>query len=489
ALMILFYDPFSLEEASFQLSFAAVAAIMLIVPPLLRRFGSNDPELSRASRLRLWLIGAVAVTVAATIGTMPLLLYHFHRIATVSVAANLIIEPLICLWAMVLGLIALPLLPVSLTAADLLLHAGGWALIAAAAVASYVSSLPFSSIWLPSPAPWLMILYYLILAIWLAPPATAFGRRPLIGVAFVCCLLSFFLPLTPLSDRFKDQDRISVLDVGHGNGVLVELRDGRKILIDGGSRSSPGFDCGTALLAPYLWHRGIAHLDDIIISHADADHYNGVPAVLKRFTVDRLWLPYLDCSKPGYTHLCRLARQHGVTLLFPKGGVFIEGEGYRFIAAGTAIGAPAERRWITASDATEDDNGLVVLLQTPLFSMLFPGDIGRARERELLASHASLQAELMVASHHGSATSNSPAFLTAVSPKQLIVSSGDRDGSLFPSESLRSFVHRHRTTLLTTVEHGTLVIVGTDDGYRIHSFKDGRWTMGEPDSGLWITPR
>jgi competence protein ComEC len=489
ALVILLYDPFSLEEASFQLSFAAVAAIMLIVPPLLRRFGSNSPELSRVRRLRLWLLGAVAVTVAATIGTMPLLLYHFNRIATVSVAANLIIEPLICLWAMVLGFIALPLLSVSLTAADLLLHAGSWALIAAVAVASYVSSLPFSSMWLPSPSPWLMVCYYIVLVIWLAPPVGTFAWRTLAGGAFVCCLLTFFLPLTPLADRFRDQDRISILAVGHGNGMLVELRDGRNVLIDGGSRNSPGFDCGTALIAPYLWHRGIAHLDDVIISHADADHYNGIPAVLKRFTVDRLWLPYLDSSKPGYAQLCRLARQHEVTLLFPEGGTFIEGEGYRFIAAGTAIGAPTVRRWITAGDATEDDNGLVVLLQTPRFSMLFPGDIGKARERELLAAQVPLQAELMVASHHGSATSNSPAFLAAVSPKQLIVSSGDRAGKLFPSESLRSFVRKHDTTLLTTVDHGTLIVTGTDDGYRIESFKDGQWTICEPGNGVPITPR
>ncbi len=490
ALVILLYDPLSLEEASFQLSFSAVAAIMLIVPPLLQRQGGHERQLSGVERVRWWLLGGVAVTVAATIGTMPLLLYHFNRITTVSVVANLIIEPLVCLWAMVFGFLALPLLFVSLPAADLLLQIGSWALIAAVAVAAFFSSQQFSSIWLPSPAPWAMALYFTVLVIWLAPVPGSLGRhRPLAGIAFFCCLLIFFLPLTPMAKRFREQDRVSVLDVGHGNGILIELRDGRNVLVDGGSRSSPGFDCGAALIAPYLWHRGIAKLDDIIISHADADHYNGIPTVLKRFAVDRLWLPYLDGDKPGFAQLCQLAAEHDVTIMFPDGGTFIEGEGYQLIAIGTATGAPAARHWIHAGDATEDDNGLVVLLKTARVSILFPGDIGRARERELLATRESLRAELMLAAHHGSQTSNSPDFLAAVAPKHLIVSSGDRRGGLFPSTSLRTFVQQHDTMLLTTVDHGTIVIDTTEDGYRIQSYKNGRWTVAGLGSGGGITPR
>lgn len=490
ALVILLYDPLSLEDASFQLSFSAVAAIMLIVPPLMQRFGTKQRQLAGVNRLRWWLLGAVAVTVAATIGTMPLLLYHFNRVTTVSIAANLIIEPLVCLWAMVFGFLALPLLAVSLPAADLLLHVGSWALVAAVAVASFFSSLQFSSIWLPAPALLAMILYYTSLALWFAPSPGTSGRfRLLAGFAFFCCLASFFLPLTPFADRLKGQDRITVLDVGHGNGVLVELRDGRNVLIDGGSRSSPGFDCGIALISPYLWHRNIARLDDIIISHADADHYNGMYAVLDRFAVDRLWLPYLDAGKPGYDQLCRLAEKRGVTVMFPDGGTFIEGKGYRFNAVGSASGTPAKRRWISSGEATEDDNGLVVLLQTPRFAMLFPGDIGTARERELLAARESLQADLMIAAHHGSATSNSPDFLAAVAPKQLIVSSGDRNRGLFPAQSLRDFAQQHETTLLTTVDHGTIVIETVEDGYRIRSFKDGRWLIDGLGNDGPITPR
>ncbi|MCB2214877.1 MAG: DNA internalization-related competence protein ComEC/Rec2 [Desulfobulbaceae bacterium] len=489
-LAVLFYDPLSLEDASFQLSFSAVAAIMLLVPQLLQRLGAPARESSVIGRLLWWLLGAVAVTIAATIGTMPFLLYHFNRISTVSIAANLIIEPLVCLWAMVFGFLALPLQVVSLPAADLLLHIGSWALVAAVAAARFFSSIPFSSLWLPSPTPWIMALYFTFLVIWLAPPPGTLGRRrPLLGLLFCCCLLGLFWPLTPLANSFREQDRITILDVGHGNGVLIELCDGRNVLIDGGSRNSPDFDCGAALIAPYLWHRGIARLDDIIISHADADHYNGIPALLDRFAVDRLWLPYLDAGKPGYAELCRMAGQREVAIMFPDSGTFIENQGYRFIAVGTATGAPAVRRWVDTDNATEDDNGLVVLLQTPRLSMLFPGDIGTVREQELLTAREPIRAQLMLASHHGSVTSNSPVFLAAVAPSHLIVSSGDRAGALFPSQSLRSFAQQNDTTLLTTVDHGTIVIAATTDGYRVQAFKNGQWTFSGSGQDGAITPR
>jgi competence protein ComEC len=95
----------------------------------------------------------------------------------------------------------------------------------------------------------------------------------------------------------------------------------------------------------------------------------------------------------------------------------------------------------------------------------------------------------MLASHHGSATSNSPAFLAAVAPRHLIVSSGDRTGGLFPSQSLRSVAQQNDTTLFTTVDHGTVVISVTTDGYRVQTFKNGQWTFSVSDKDGAITPR
>lgn len=483
ALVILLFDPLALESASFQLSFAAVAAIMLVVPPLFRQLETSfAPTTNRWSRLRWWFLGAVAVTISATLGTAPLLLHHFNRISTVTIAANLVVEPLICLWTMPFGFLALPLLPISATLAELLLQTGALALAAAVAASSFFAGFSYSTIWLPAPPIWSMVLYYLALAGLFSPAAGPVVRCPA-AAALAICLITFFLPLTGITEMLRKHDSVSVLDVGHGSAALVELSDGRTLLIDGGCRSSPGFDCGAAIISPYLWHRGIARLDDIVISHADADHYNGIPIILKRFAAKRLWLPYLDDTKRGYAELCQLARKLDVRIHFPSGGVFLEGEGYRLSALGRADGPPEARTWIDTDDATEDDNGLVVLLQTSRFSVLLPGDIGTARERELLMAGESLQADILLAAHHGSATSNSPAFLAGVAPRYLVVSSGDRSRGLFPSAAVRAYAEQNDTTLLTTADHGTIVASGTSDGYRIQTFQGGRWLTGEVETG------
>lgn len=480
ALTILLIDPFALISPSFQLSFAAVVSIILITPRFLQiPPQTQSPQTKQPLPWRRWLFGLIVVSVAASLGTAPLLLYHFNRLSTVTVAANLVAEPLICLWAMVFGFLAVPILPLFPEPAAILLHIGAWALSATVAASSFFSNRALSTIWLPSPPIGVVLLYLAALAM-VAAPGIRPVRRWAAACVIGCCLVVMVEPLTGLSASFRKQDLVSVIDVGHGSAVLAELRGGKNILFDGGCRSSPGFDCGASIIAPYLWRRGVARLDDVVVSHADADHYNGIPALLHRFGADRLWLPYLDESKIGFARLCRMAEEMGVELRFPNGGPFLQEAGYRLSALGAAHGPPEKRRWHTAPEATEDDNSLVVLLETSGFSMILPGDIGTSRERHLVKSSRLLGANILLAAHHGSSTSNSPEFLTRVNPDHLIVSTGDRRGALFPSTALRELVDKHQIRLLTTEEHGTIRIVGTSTGYRIDSYRAGSWSPKSP---------
>ncbi len=484
ALFILLFAPLTLMSASFQLSFAAVGGIVLIATPVWRRFETTTPSTpSRRRTVYRWLLTGVAVSGAATIATAPLLLYHFNRLATTGIAANLVVEPLVCFWAMPFGFVALAVLPIAPQLADFCLQAGTGALSAALHVSMFFSELRWSTVWLPAPPIWAIACYYgSLLLLFAGPPRPRRTGTALLLLSV--CLMSFFHPLTGIMDTFRSNDRISFIDVGHGSSVLIELTDGRTLLADSGCRSSPGFDCGAAIIAPYLWHRRIARVDDIIVSHADADHYNGIPALLSRFRVRRLWLPYLDEHKQGYDELCRLAKERGVELHFPEGGQFIETTHHRLMVLGAATGPPQQRMWSRAPAATEDDNGLVISMQTPTFSVLLPGDIGVAREQELLAAGEQVQADILLSPHHGSATSNSAAFLAAVAPRYLIVSTGDRTRGLFPSAELRSYAEATGITLLTTADNGTIVVTGTADGYRVDTFRQltGRDRAGQTEA-------
>ena len=119
--------------------------------------------------------------------------------------------------------------------------------------------------------------------------------------------------------------------------------------------------------------------------------------------------------------------------------------------------------------ASEDDRGLVLRLTSGETSILFPGDIGVERELELVNKEVQLYSTILLSPHHGSATSNSPEFLAAVSPDWLIISNGDSQSRLFPAQKILDAAEKMGIPILSTAEDGTIVIKidGGGEGYRL----------------------
>ncbi len=375
ALLLLVLDPLTLESASFQLSFTAVASIIMFAPAILSWFqaqkdGRASEKQPLVANLIRWLWGAVSITISATLGTFPLLLYHFNRFSLVTIPANLVIEPLICLWALPFGFLALPFLAISPSLATFLLQIGMVGLSFSEKTATALSALPRSTLWLPDPPLWLITTYYASLVLlFLSGRNRRFTRPALIGM--LVCLFLFLYPLTGLTGMFRQKNRVTFIDIGHGSASLIELAGGRNILIDGGGKTAPGFDCGEQILAPFLWRLNIARLDDIIITHEDADHYNGIPSLISRFRPKRIWLSSLTATKPGFRHLCLMAEKAAIDLAVPGKEIIISEQGSQLSVLSSARHNLSEG-W---NALHEDDNGLVIRLDTPSFSVLFPGDI------------------------------------------------------------------------------------------------------------------
>jgi competence protein ComEC len=183
ALLILIWQPGAIFTASFQLSFSAVIAIALIYP-LLYRFlfpethttpsrcvkpGSKvkTPQSSIIHKIPetflKWVLAGVALTAAAMLGTFPLLLFHFNRFSLVAPFTNLLVEPLICFWSLIIGLIASLCIPLFPALAKVLFATGSVGLIVAERICAFFSSLSYASLWLPTPSPVEIILTYLFL--------------------------------------------------------------------------------------------------------------------------------------------------------------------------------------------------------------------------------------------------------------------------------------------------------------------------------------
>jgi competence protein ComEC len=468
---ILVFDPLALESPSFQLSFAAVASIILFSPIIFSWLQSGGHEESGSiqtilQKLFRWTWAAISVTIGATLGTFPLLLYHFNRFSLVTIPANLIVEPLICLWALPLGFLALPFLAIGSPVAGILLQTGFVGLSLAAKTASFFASIPASTLWLPDPPIWLIATYYVTLILLFLSIRTAHYIRSALTAA-IGCLLLFLAPLTGINGMLRQEDRVTFIDIGHGSASLIELRGGRTILIDGGGKSAPVFNKGERILAPFLWHRGIARIDDIIITHADADHYNGIPPLFSRFKPQRIWIPALDIPKRGFEELCRQAKNAGISLRVPKQKNIISEGGSQLIM----LGSPRPRGQKKEDSWFEDDNGLIVKLNSTTFSVLFPGDITREKEQELVIADEPLKVDILLSPHHGSSTSNSAEFLSATQPDYMVVSTGETSPTLFPSPETVKRAEQNRIRVLTTATDGSITVSGTSNGYSIRGYR------------------
>lgn len=489
ALLILLLDPLAVESAGFQLSFAAVASIILMAPPLrwllvkiiFARTGTIEKVLKPIFTL-------LAVAVAASVGTLPLMLVHFNRASMVGVIANLLIEPLICFFSLPLGFFSVLLMYPAPSIAGLVLGIGSAGLDLSVDIAAFLSSPNFTQIWLPAPEASFCFLYYLSLGLILI--AHHCPKRASLGVAgFLAALMIFHLPLSGMSRTSLPTTQVSVLDVGHGSANVLELQNGRIVLIDAGAKSRPGYDCGSRIIAPFLWSRKIAKVDDIFLTHDDADHYSGLASVIERFSPDRLWIPSEKSSKKGFEELLAYARKYGVKIVSPKPGIVIQTDNETISVLGSYSIPLNNQNTRTDYHAAADDNGLVVKLSVAQTTILFPGDITANREHRLVADTEKIDSDILLSPHHGSSTSNSDEFLAAVDPDIIIFSNGRNPRGLFPSRETLARTRLLGIEPLETARHGTIVITigaggnGADGAppYRINTYSitaQTYWSLG-----------
>jgi len=474
AFLILTFSPLQLFTASFQLSFAAVAAILFTLPVLkgllINRtdYGSDQTVIRRTAN---WLLAGLLVSTVATLATTPLSLCYFNRISLIGPITNLLLEPLICLWSLSNGVIAIPFLFFSPEVGDFFLNLGSYGLALALQSVCFFSSLPVSDLRLPTPPLWHISLYYLffILLVFQA------GRKRWLtsGALGVCCAVvsvSIYNPETFSITQSSRPFALSFLDVGQGSSTFIEYPSGYRILIDGGGSSYLATTTvGERVIAPYLWQRGISHIDEIIVTHPDADHYNGLPFVADHFTPSAVWLNTLVSQNPFFKQFQEHMEARGTKSQLATDGITLRKcpEALHCIANSS--------RW-SESGVNQDsrrggNNGLILQACAYNLCLLLPGDISRQTERILVEKKTSLHSTFLLSPHHGSATSNSEQFLRAVQPEYMIVSAGKNKPSTFPHPGLSSLCDLNDIKILQTARYGTIEIVASLRGYSIYGYR------------------
>jgi competence protein ComEC len=482
ALLLLAVNPALLFTASFQLTFTAVAAIALFAPSV-AKFIEHHPtkDLSLPVRawqgLKKWGLASLFISVIASLGTAPILACQFNRVSLVSPLSTLLIEPFLCLWSLMLGLVASLLIGIP-PLSHLLFQLGSPGISVSVATADLCARLPWSSVRIPAPGLAVIIAWYgtmLLFAYWrrLSRRQITFG-----GVALLGILAFNFFP----AGESHNKTRLTVLDVGQGSAMIIELPNHEAILIDGGRMQSPtrtGFDVGENLIAPFLWHQKIRRLSAIVCTHPDADHYNGIPFLLRQFKPRTLWINGYDSEEKGYKTMLALAEELGIEIKIPAPGMILSqgkdatltaltgGQGSKI----TAAGLPGTEGPETPSPGTNNNESLVLRLKYGQTSFLLPSDIELEAEQALLRAHADLKTDVLVAPHHGSATSSSEGFVAATSPRYVAISAGQNQSGHFPAPETVARYQKLGSTILNTAEKGCLTFRSDGREIRVDTFR------------------
>jgi len=471
ALLILLWNPASLYSISFQLSFAAVSAIAFFFPrikPYLLTSSATPQSFNFGIRLKRWVLASLAISLAAMIGTAPLLLYYFNRISLLSPLATLLVAPLLCFWTLPCGLIALLLLPLSPAIAQYVLQAGAAGLTGTRFIIESLSGWGHIEIWLPKPSVAEIICYFLLIV------GASYWRRHRMAafLTIIAAPLLIALPAsTVVQKHLSPRTTVTVLDVGSGNSALLELPKGHTILIDGGGPRSDRFNVGEWIIAPFLWQKKICTLDTLVITQPDARHYNGLSFILKRFKPGTVWVSNVASPEAGYQKLLDEAKDLGLTIRTlpePDGILYRDGDTcLTSIAAGFQSGDPGGNKGPTRGqqhDALPQASAL--RLACGQRSFLIAGDI-----RIFLApgcmAEKQLHADVLLAMQTGRTDSNSDdAFvdelLNVTEPDYVVFSAASRLSRKVAGMKKEKNREAEAPTVFNAADHGTISF--TTDG-------------------------
>ena len=465
AVLLLLLNPSSLFDAGFQLTYVATLSIILFTPPLLKKL----------PRLPLKATELACLSVTAALGVAPLIARNFNRVTLSSLLLNFVAIPLVGL-IMGIGYAFLPFAAVFPAAAGPPAAVLGFLVAVFARISHALDPFPFLSFRVPTPRAWIVFGYFLFLGLTLVRPRFR-GQRVLVGAGF--SLFFFVLVVSPFRPGSPEL-RVTMIDVGQGESLLVEFPGRRTMLIDGGGLAASSFDVGERVVSPVLWRKGIKKVDYLVLTHPHPDHLDGLVAVAGNFRIGEFWEGWPARAEGLYADLLRALPAGVIRRRCGRG--FHRWEGEVSIAVihpeMPAVAALARDLYPRSSTAEVDprakpgapaaagnDSSLVIRIALGRTAFLLTGDVGAATERELLEAGLDLGSAVLKAGHHGSASSTSAAFLAAVQPKAVLVSVGEGNTYGFPSPEVLERCRGAGAGVFRTDIDGTVEI--SADGRRL----------------------
>lgn len=440
SLVMLIYKPIWLLDLGFQLSFGATAGLIWLMPKIKERLDELLPE---------FLSSGIAVTCAAQLATLPILVVNFYTVPIIAVLSNLLLVPVLELTTIftLLGMLLSLGWPYL---GNLIFKIAAWLMEQVIFQAELLAKAPFSNIVVGILPVFCIVIYYIAVFSWLdLGPMLLLSKRE----RKLCIFCSSFIIMgsylwgrcSPMSTS------VYFMDVGQGDGAVVVSPQRKVAVIDTGGLK--GLDTGTRIITPFIHSLGINKVDVFIPSHSDFDHIGGAKGLARNIAIEKIILPR-EILKDGSLQLMKD---------FLK---YVEPNKIENARQGQVYdlgGARLKLVSVPKSSLSGNDASTVVELEDISTSrkVLFTGDMTVKREAKLESIN---KYDVLKVGHHGSKGSTSEYFLGLIKPKLAIISCGYRN----------MYGHPHASTLARLENAGSIVLRTDEDGcIRVEFRKDG----------------
>lgn len=390
ALAMLLINPMELFDPSFQLSCGAVASLMIftsrVQPSIERLLGWIKLNFVRKS-----LTLSLAASLAVALGLTPVLVWYFHLFSPIALIANVALVPLVSL----LVAVGTPfiLLGAFVEASSMVLPAKpiAWLLAVIVSTTGSFHKIPWGHCYLAQPPPALIAGYYLLLLVTLLREKIKLRLCSTLGLwlAALLCWSSI-----AFAKHLRESGLLSmyILDVGHGDSIVVQTPRRQTLVVDCGSQAA-----GRKQLVPFLRFKGIRSVDWLVLTHTDEDHIGGAVALLEKIPVKQL----LTNGVAGETLSAKQVRRLAA----------VKGASHRAVHSGQRIIAGPQVQvdvlhppagLVPDIPGRSNDNSVVLRISMGRVSFLLTGDIEEQGLPWLLRSRQKLQSTVLKVPHHGS---------------------------------------------------------------------------------------
>jgi len=415
---ILIGQPLAVNEYGFWLSFTAVAIIVFTLQGRLKQPSS--------------FVNIVKTQFYIALGMLPLMLIFFQQSSYVSPIANMFAVPWVSFITVPITLIGVMTIDAFPMLSLLAIKISSWSLEILLTVLDWLHTPTFTLYQSLTPPTWTLV-PAVVGAVWLLMPKGTPSR----WLATVLFLPILFIHKQGPSHGLVE---LTLLDVGQGLSVYIRTRN-HSLLYDTGARFSKRFDAGSAVIIPFLRNEGVRNLDRLIVSHGDNDHSGGATSILSTIPVNSI---FTGANRKRWNH--------------PDANSCSDGQRWQWDGVLFEMLSP------TTNQRVGGNNGSCVLrLTAGNQSILLPGDVEKATEFKLLQTHGKrLQADVLIAPHHGSKTSSSAPFLNIVNPRIVLIPNGYRNRFGFPHPDVVNRYAQAGIKWYETAKNGAITLtIGT----------------------------